>query len=54
LFILEISAFNPDKPGALCLFIFFIVAAALKKMKMRKAPGLSGLTAEMIQSTGTQ
>ena len=33
------------------------VAAALKKMKCHKAPGLSGLTAEMIQATegiGTQ
>ena len=33
------------------------VAAALKKMKRHKAPGLSGLTAEMIQATegiGTQ
>jgi len=33
------------------------VAAALKKMKRYKAPGLSGLTAEMIQATegiGTQ
>jgi len=33
------------------------VAAALKKMKRHKAPGLSGLTAEMIQTTegiGTQ
>jgi len=28
------------------------VAAALKKMKKHKAPGLSGLVAEMIQSTG--
>jgi len=27
------------------------VAAALKKMKRHKAPGLSGLTAEMIQAT---
>jgi len=33
------------------------VAAALKKMKRHKAPGLSGLVAEMIQGTvdmGTQ
>jgi len=33
------------------------VAAALKKMKRHKAPGLSGLVAEMIQTTadiGTQ
>ena len=33
------------------------VVAALKKMKRHKAPGLSGLTAEMIQATeviGTQ
>jgi len=33
------------------------VAAALKRMKRHKAPGLSGLTAEMIQATegiGTQ
>jgi len=33
------------------------VAAALKNMKRHKAPGLSGLTAEMIQATegiGTQ
>ena len=33
------------------------VAAAVKKMKSHKAPGLSGLTAEMIQATegiGTQ
>jgi len=33
------------------------VAAALKTMKRHKAPGLSGLTAEMIQATegiGTQ
>ena len=28
------------------------VAAALKKMKKHKAPGLSGLVAEMIQTTG--
>jgi len=28
------------------------VAAALKKMKRHKAPGLSGLVAEMIQTTG--
>jgi len=28
------------------------VAAALKKMKRHKAPGLSGITAEMIQATG--
>jgi len=28
------------------------VAAALKKMKRHKAPGLSGLAAEMIQITG--
>jgi len=28
------------------------VAAALKKMKRHKGPGLSGLVAEMIQSTG--
>jgi len=28
------------------------VAAALKKMKRHKAPGMSGLAAEMIQSTG--
>jgi len=28
------------------------VAAALKKMKRHKAPGTSGLAAEMIQSTG--
>jgi len=28
------------------------VAAALKKMKRFKAPGLSGLVAEMIQATG--
>jgi len=28
------------------------VAAALKKMKRRKAPGLLGLVAEMIQTTG--
>jgi len=28
------------------------VAAALKKMKRYKAPGLSGLAAEMIQTTG--
>jgi len=28
------------------------VAAALKKMKRHKAPGLSGLVAEMIQATG--
>jgi len=28
------------------------VAAALKKMKRHKAPGMSGLVAEMIQSTG--
>ena len=28
------------------------VAAALKKMKRHKAPGLLGLVAEMIQSTG--
>jgi len=27
-------------------------AAALKKMKRHKAPGLSGLVAEMIQTTG--
>jgi len=27
------------------------VAEALKKMKRHKAPGLSGLTAEMIQAT---
>jgi len=27
------------------------VAAALKNMKRQKAPGLSGLTAEMIQAT---
>jgi len=27
------------------------VAAALKKIKRHKAPGLSGLTAEMIQAT---
>ena len=33
------------------------VAAALKKMKRHKAPGLSGLSAEMLQATegtGTQ
>jgi len=33
------------------------VAAAMKKMKRHKAPGLSGLAAEMIQATegiGTQ
>jgi len=33
------------------------VAAALKKMKRHKAPGMSGLAAEMIQTTrdiGTQ
>jgi len=28
------------------------VVAALKKMKRRKAAGLSGLVAEMIQATG--
>jgi len=28
------------------------VAAALKKMKRHKAPGLSGLVVEMIQATG--
>jgi len=28
------------------------VIAALKKMKKHKAPGLSGLVAEMIQATG--
>jgi len=28
------------------------VVAALKKMKSHKAPGLSGLVAEMIQATG--
>jgi len=28
------------------------VAAALKKMKRHKAPGLLGLVAEMIQATG--
>jgi len=28
------------------------VATALKKMKRHKAPGLSGLVAEMIQATG--
>jgi len=28
------------------------VAAALKKMKKHKVPGLSGLVAEMIQTTG--
>jgi len=28
------------------------VASALKKMKRYKAPGMSGLVAEMIQSTG--
>jgi len=28
------------------------VAAALKKMKRHKPPGLSGLVAEMIQATG--
>jgi len=28
------------------------VRAVLKKMKRRKAPGLSGLVAEMIQATG--
>ena len=28
------------------------VAAALKKMKKHKAPGLTGLVAEMIQTTG--
>jgi len=28
------------------------VAEALKKMKRYKAPGLSGLVAEMIQATG--
>jgi len=28
------------------------VAAALKKMKRHKAPGMSGLVAEMIQATG--
>ena len=28
------------------------VVAALKKMKRHKAPGLSGLAAEMIQATG--
>jgi len=28
------------------------VAAALKKMKIHKAPGLSGLVAEIIQTTG--
>jgi len=28
------------------------VAAALKKMKRHKAPGMSGLLAEMIQTTG--
>ena len=28
------------------------VRAVLKKMKMHKAPGLSGLVAEMIQATG--
>jgi len=28
------------------------VAAALKQMKKHKAPGLSGLVAEMIQTTG--
>jgi len=28
------------------------VAAALKKMKTHKSPGLSGLVAEMIQATG--
>jgi len=28
------------------------VAAALKKMNKHKAPGLSGLVAEMIQTTG--
>jgi len=28
------------------------VVAALKKMKRHKAPGLSGLVAEMIQATG--
>jgi len=28
------------------------VAAALKMMKRHKAPGLSGLVAEMIQATG--
>jgi len=28
------------------------LAAALKKMKRHKAPGLSGLVAEMMQATG--
>ena len=28
------------------------VTAALKRMKKNKAPGLSGLAAEMIQATG--
>jgi len=37
-----------------CIFVYldFEVAAALKKMKKHKAPGLSGLVAEMIQTTG--
>ena len=39
------------KEGPADCFRICEVAAALKKMKRRKAPGLSGLTAEMIQAT---
>jgi len=39
--------------GESLLFIIVSeVAAALKKMKRHKSPGLSGLVAEMIQATG--
>jgi len=34
-----------------CIRIAY-VTAVLKKMKRHKAPGLSGLVAEMIQATG--
>ena len=40
------------KEGPVDCFRMAKVRAALKKMKMHKAPGLSGLVAEMIQAIG--
>jgi len=47
---MELSAEVKDRPAD-CIR-FGEVVAVLKKMKRRKAPGLSGLAAEMIQATG--
>jgi len=47
----SISAGVKEGPAD-CIRIIDVVAAALKKMKRHKAPGLSGLVAEMIQATG--